>query len=260
MLVLMNGVEAFSFLTIGNARDSRAVTLGRKGCAAWPTARPRTGLTSLRASTEVIAIAKAAAAAGGDALLRPFWLNEIWGLTSVIILIGLLYEKAEKALKRAVPQTFLPVINAMLNELGALGFISALVFLSTHQGVGLSMLKKLAALFGSSMHHVIHDFELLHFALFAVVNLYFVQVLFVIFGVIKTYQKIEAFDKVQFSGGGSSPSKWEDRDSRIAIIKSMSMYQASKPDSSLQEKISRYVSNLFGWDRQIGGIVIPLML
>eukprot|EP00960_Hanusia_phi_P044966 756959-Hanusia_phi.AAC.1 len=194
VLVLLSGVQGFSFLAIQGTRPSHAAALDRRNFPVKQHARPRTGVAGLRASTEVFAIAKAAAV--GEAVFRPFWLNEIWGLTSVIILMGLAYEKAEKALKRSIPQTFLPVINAMLNELGALGFISALVFLSTHQGFGLSILKKLAAFFGSSMHHVIHDFELLHFALFAVVNLYFVQVLFVIFGVIKTYQKIEDYDKL----------------------------------------------------------------
>jgi len=39
-------------------------------------------------------------------------------------------------LKRAaqVPKTYLPVVQAMINELGGLGFISTAVFVLTHPG------------------------------------------------------------------------------------------------------------------------------
>ena len=45
-------------------------------------------------------------------------------MTSVIVFLGVTYEKLEHAIKHAVPDTFAPAVNAMFGELAALGFIS----------------------------------------------------------------------------------------------------------------------------------------
>jgi hypothetical protein len=84
--------------------------------------------------------------------------NELWVLTTIIILLGVIFEKASHAVKHSVrchrsslstrtaftqisemigrhrclqvPKTYLPVVQAMLNELGGLGFISTTVLSS----------------------------------------------------------------------------------------------------------------------------------
>ena len=134
------------------------------------------------------------------------WHNEVWVLTTCIILLGIAFEKLEHRVMHTTPKSFKPAISAMFNEFGALGFISVVVFLVTHPGRGPDaifkvppfpdrtashftgacrarvlirggqvILRKAAAAVGSSAHHLIHDFEMLHFALFFIVNVYFAK-------------------------------------------------------------------------------------
>ena len=72
--------------------------------------------------------------AAGELWKKPLWYNEIWVLTSVILLLGVTYEKLESAVKKAVPRTFAPAVNTMFGELAALGFISTATFLLTQPG------------------------------------------------------------------------------------------------------------------------------
>jgi hypothetical protein len=64
------------------------------------------------------------------------WRNEVWVLTSCIIMLGIIYEKLEHRVMHSTPKSFKPAISAMFNEFGALGFISMVVFLITHPAHG----------------------------------------------------------------------------------------------------------------------------
>lgn len=135
----------------------------------------------------------------------PLWTNELWVLTSFIIFAGISYEKGESALKQAVPKPYKPVVNAMFNELGALGFVAMAVFLVTHWHPGhgpLSLFQMLLSWCGLlDAGHLIHKFEVLHFSLFFILNLYFVQVLAVVLSVVGNYRNIRNFGKLPGNGG-----------------------------------------------------------
>ncbi len=74
--------------------------------------------------------------------------------------MGVTYEKLEHTIKKAVPKTFQPAVNAMFGELAALGFISTATFLLTHGGNSLfqQMLDGAAAFLGTSFHHMLHRY------------------------------------------------------------------------------------------------------
>ena len=111
--------------------------------------------------TQAGAVLVAGGSAVGTSLLsKPLWQHEIWVLTSVIVLMGVTYEKLEHNIKKAVPKTFQPAVNAMFGELAALGFISTATFLLTHGGNSLfqQMLDGAAAFLGTNFHHMLHRY------------------------------------------------------------------------------------------------------
>jgi hypothetical protein len=100
--------------------------------------KPSTGLRFAKATVSYpLVIAKHAAAA--HLIAQPtlaLWQNEIWVLTTCIILLGVSFEKLEDRVMYKTPKSFKPAISAMFNEFGALGFVSMFVFLITHPGHG----------------------------------------------------------------------------------------------------------------------------
>lgn len=142
-------------------------------------------------------VASAAGAISSAGVTKfQLWHNEFWVLTSFIILLGVIFEKLEHSLKKGVPATYKPVVNGIFNELGALGFIATAVFLLTHPGKQYAskmfgnVLGAVTKSVGATSSHLLHDFEMLHFSLFFIINLYFLQVVFLVLQVIKNYATI----------------------------------------------------------------------
>merc|ERR1719409_2234384 len=110
-------------------------------------------------ATETIAVSP-----GANAILnsKALWYNEIWVLTTFILLLGVLYEKLDHFIRHSVPKTFLPAVNAMFGELAALGFISTATFILTQPFAGgtsifETLMDTFAAAAGTTFPHLMHD-------------------------------------------------------------------------------------------------------
>ena len=82
------------------------------------------GLMSPMLAKAGVVLVAGGRAVGSQCNNAPLWHNEMWVLTSFILLLGVTYEKLEHLIKHSVPRTFAPAVNAMFGELAALGFES----------------------------------------------------------------------------------------------------------------------------------------
>jgi hypothetical protein len=55
---------------------------------------------------------------------NPLYQDEVWVLTTLILILGVTYEFFEHNMRHGIPHTYRVVVESMLNELAALGFIS----------------------------------------------------------------------------------------------------------------------------------------
>ncbi|MGB1604927.1 MAG: hypothetical protein ACPIOQ_69985, partial [Promethearchaeia archaeon] len=187
-----------------------------------------------KAGVVVVAGGRATHAVGSLCNNAPLWHNEMWVLTSFILLLGVTYEKLEHLIKHSVPRTFAPAVNAMFGELAALGFIATATFVITHpMGASASIFQNFlqagAAALGTSFSHMLHDYETIHFGLFFIVNFYFLQNLLVVLVVVATHSPLNAA-KIMGADMTDGPlmtrmqagdNDWEDQGSRMGLLRAM---------------------------------------
>ena len=154
----------------------------------------------------------------------------------MILALGVTYELLEHALKHNMPKNFKAVVDAMLAELSALGFVATATYFLTHQE---DLLQRLAKEMGGTFHHLLHEYEALHFGLFFVVNFYFVQVMYVVWTITTKHSRFKAASLVVArtkhmqteceitEGGLADPlNNWEDPAIRLALLQCMASHQS----------------------------------
>ena len=122
-----------------NSRPGYDHLIQNQNCLNSPNKRKLQKKVGLFQTTAALTFPLLVAKHAHHAVIKPtfaLWRNEIWVLTTLIIVIGITFERFEHYVKHSTPKSFKPAISAMFDEFGALGFISVMIFLITHPAWG----------------------------------------------------------------------------------------------------------------------------